>query len=533
MKNPNTAYQLEFEVKSRKTVFRNVQLSLKQLLGKEYADAVCSAREFLHPSESPRGYESLASRKVSFYPKELQQRQLELLPCIGQSCLEKIKKSASGATTRAFRANEKPESAPVSTMGYLRVSENGRLFLITKCEHYHAPLGHDFPGYRLIQYAQELGVPNATHNNTRGHITRLLEEELIRTAAGLPRDDRARFGKVLASKRATTLNCVLNLDTGSLAAEAAVKMVLARFHKPQPDSPAPKYSGKTPVLVVVGDDDGGLAANYHGTTLITQILRGMWPGIGEGLEKSGVMLVRCVRPNKMDDLEAVFSRYEKGKYKIAGFFHELVLMNYGAVRLTDKFIRRAYTLCGKHDVPTVVDEIQSCVWSPELYMFREYGIRPTFVAVGKGFPGGEYAASRILFSAAMDSLPQFGALVTNGQEELASLAYLITMRWAEANAGITSAIGEYYEERLRELASKYSNLITSIEGRRHLAGIYFHGLEPGKAFAKHMIESGLDISVQTYKASCPPSALTKLPLTAGYEVIDFTIDRMNEALKGI
>jgi len=28
-------------------------------------------------------------------------------------------------------------------------------------------------------------VTNVTHNNTRGHITRLLEEELVRTANGL------------------------------------------------------------------------------------------------------------------------------------------------------------------------------------------------------------------------------------------------------------------------------------------------------------------------------------------------------------
>ena len=35
-----------------------------------------------------------------------------------------------------------------------------------------------------------------------------------------------------------------------------------------------------------------------------------------------------------------------------------------------------------------------------------------------------YPASKILTSAAFDSLSQFGALVTNGQEELASLAYL-------------------------------------------------------------------------------------------------------------
>ena len=63
-----------------------------------------------------------------------------------------------------------------------------------------------------------------------------------------------------------------------------------------------------------------------------------------------------------------------------------------------------------------------------------YGLNPDFVAIGKGFPGGQYPASRILLSAEMDNLNQFGALVTNGQEELASLAYLITMEYAQENA---------------------------------------------------------------------------------------------------
>ena len=50
---------------------------------------------------------------------------------------------------------------------------------IASLPHYHAALGHDFPGYRLLQIAGRLGVCNATHNNTRGHMTRLLERELV------------------------------------------------------------------------------------------------------------------------------------------------------------------------------------------------------------------------------------------------------------------------------------------------------------------------------------------------------------------
>ena len=97
----------------------------------------------------------------------------------------------------------------------------------------------------------------------------------------------------------------------------------------------------------------------------------------------------------------------RGEYKVAGFFHEIILMNYGGVKLHKDFLQRAYACCRERDVPIIVDEIQSCIWSPELFLFREYGLSPDFVSVGKGFPGGEYAASRLLTTASMDSLNQF------------------------------------------------------------------------------------------------------------------------------
>jgi 4-aminobutyrate aminotransferase-like enzyme len=262
-------------------------------------------------------------------------------------------------------------------------------------------------------------------------------------------------------------------------------------------------------------------------------MRGMWPEILQKLAAAQVLRVKAIRPNCLADAERLFAEYDQGRFKVAGFFHELIMMNYGARRLTPDFIRGVYELCAAHDVPTVDDEIQSCLWHHDLFLFREYGIQPTMVAVGKGFPGGEYAASRLLCSAAMDSLPQFGALVTNGQEELASLAYLVTMEWATANAAVTRRVGDYFMERLHGLAVRHPAIIAGIEGRRHLAGVCFHDLATGQAVAGALNAQGIDISVQSYKAECPPAALLKLPLTAGEEVVDFLINRLATALKAV
>jgi acetylornithine/succinyldiaminopimelate/putrescine aminotransferase len=514
-----------------RTEFREVVLSLAEIVDADYLEAVCEAHSFLS-GEDVRNLRSLATHAVNFLPIGFQSRLLSLLPSVGRKvCRLTPSHTSEGATTVNFRSATKTEMAPLSGLGYYRVGQDGRLYLITKSEHYHTPLGHGFPGYQIIERAKRLGIPNATHNNTRGEITRQLEEELVREANGLAPGDTAALASVYASTGMDVMNRVLNLETGSLAVEAALKMILARFYRAQSDSPSPVYPGRVPVLMVMGNHEGALQANYHGTTVLAQTMRGMWPEFAAAAEEKGLYKVVPIRPNCIEEVREAFQTYEQPPYKIAGFFHEIVMMNYGALLLSREFLQETYRLCKEHDVPTVADEIQSCMWAPRFFLYRDYDIHPTFVAVGKGLTGGEYAASRVLFSAPMDCLPQFGALVTNGQEELASLTYLVSMRWAKANADVTSAVGIHYEERLRDLADRHKNRIVSIDGNRHLCALRFHQIDEAKSFSKRLNELGLDISAQTYKTDCPPSVLTKIPLIAGYEVVDFVIQRMTEVLE--
>lgn len=512
--------------------FAEQRHSLADIAGDDYIRAVCEARSVL--SGDPLTELLQAARgPIDWYPAARHQQLLARLPQVGQQVCAGLAKSAAGATSAAFAAATHHEAAPLSGGGFYRIGEDGRLYLLTKSEHYHTPLGHSFAGYQLLETARRLGVPNATHNNTRGHLTRLLEQEVVRAAHGLAAEDTEALQTVLDDESPTGLNRVLNLETGSLAVEAALKMMLARFYRVQEASPAPEHEGRIPVFLIMGDDDGGLLGNYHGTTVLTQMLRGMWPELADGMTEAGMLQVCPLRPNRPEDLEEAFDLYERPPYKIAGFLHEIVMMNYGAVLLTPEYLHRAYALCAEHVVPTLVDEIQSCVWAPGLFMFREYGLRPSIVALGKGFPGGEYPASRLLFSAGLDNLPQFGALVTNGQEELASLAYLITMRWAQENAAVLERIGDEYEARLRELAAAHPTILAGINGRRHLAGLAFHDHKQARAFTAALNQAGFDISVQTYKSQCPPVALTKLPLIACSTVVDFVIRRIAEALESL
>ena len=509
---------------------KNLCLSLADIAGRAYIQAVCRSSAALGLG-SFEELNAIAEEKVDFFPSAYAQKINDLLVQCGKQVSDGLSQSDPGAATAAFSAAFHREHAPLSGIGPYRRGEDGKLALIGKSEHYQASLGHNFPGAKLLINAQRIGILNATHNNTRGHLTRMLERELVRIANGIAPGDDAALEKVLSSTEPHVLNRVINLETGSLACEAAVKMMLARFYKLQPHLPAPLYAGKTPVFLVMQDFKGGKEANYHGTTILTQTMRVMWHELYSGMEDNSLFKTVAVKINDLDDFKRAVEQFDCGKYKIAGFIHELVLMNYGAIALTEEYVRETDKICHEHDIPVFVDEIQSCMWSDKLLMFKEYNSTPDFVSIGKGFPAGYYPASKMLTTAAMDNLNLFGALVTNGQEELASLANLINIRFAEYNKEHISSISAQWQQGMAYLAKKHKAKINGVEGRGLLTALVFSSTEQAVKFGKALGERyRIDAGVQTYKADCPPAVLNKLPLISTREVIVFVINAMDELL---
>ena len=507
-------------------------LSLKDLLGEEYIRGVCEARCFLD-GRDVRELLPLAEERVELYPASFRRRVDELLDFVGKQVCRGVPETEHGGGTAAFDRASNSRMAPVSGLGYIRIGEDGKAYLISKSEHYHASLGHGFPGFRLLDNARRLGIDSATHNNTRGYITRRLERELVRIANGIEDNRQEEVDRLISAGGPRALSRVLNLQTGSLAVEAALKMVLSRFYRFDRSSGEPVYHGRAPVVLVMADEEGGCQANYHGTSILCQAQRGLWPDLVGGLEESRFLRIRPVRINDIGHFERVLKEYDSGDQKVAGFFHEIVLMNYGGIRLTRDYLLKAYDLCRERDVPVVADEVQTGVWYPGLFLFKEYGLEPDVVVVGKGLSGGFSPASRVLSTAVLDNLSQFGALVTNGQDEASSLAYLVTMAFAQANREHTRSVGRYYQSRLEELAARYGETIDRIEGLGHLSSLFFHSVDRASRFVSGLNAACIDISAHTYKAKCPPAALTKLPLVSTFPMVDFLIGSMDAILKDL
>lgn len=509
-------------------MLKNITRSLADILGKEYTEAIKNVAVNVNGMDAAE-VDALINEKVDFLPADYVKRGNDLIAKTGEQIVPAFNDAMEGAPTESFRKATKLAAAPIGGLGCARIGQDGRVYFAAKSEHYHIPLGHNFPAYKLITNARKLGILNATHNNTRGYITRLAERQIIAYANGVV-GDNAKLEEILASKESKVLNRVINLETGSLAVEAGIKMILTRFYRLDVNSAAPKYEGKIPVFFVMEDNKEGLEANYHGTTIFAQTLRGMWPDFYAKCNENEIYRIVSVKKNDLKDFEEKIKKYNTGKYKTAAFMHEIILMNYSGIRLTEEFLQGAYKLCKESDTLTMSDEIQSCMWYEGCFLFKKYGLHPDFVIIGKGFPGGEYPASKVITTYETDSLSQFGALVTNGQEELASLAYLLTMEFVGNNGAEIEEMGALIEEGLAKIATEYPEVLNAPEGKGHLSAIHFKTVEKAAEFTKVMNEMCVDVSAQLYKADCPPAVLLKLPLVVNETIIEIFFKQIREGL---
>ena len=242
-------------------------------------------------------------------------------------------------------------------------------------------------------------------------------------------------------------------------------------------------------------------------------------------------LIVPVAINDLEDLRKKLEIYNSGDFKTAGFLHEIVLMNYGAIALEKEYLQKAHALCRAYDTLCLVDEIQSCAWYPEQMLFRRYGLQPDFVVVGKGFPGGENSGSKILCKAEADNLVLFGALITNGQEELTNLSYLTTMQFIADQAEELTRLQKRWDTIGQTLAQDYPDVLTGAEGLGYLASLQFADAQQAGVFAQKLTGRCIDTSAQLYKANCPPAALFKLPIIMQDADIDILEANIREVLQ--
>jgi acetylornithine/succinyldiaminopimelate/putrescine aminotransferase len=176
-----------------------------------------------------------------------------------------------------------------------------------------------------------------------------------------------------------------------------------------------------------------------------------------------------------------------------------------------------------------LDEIQTGFWQPKIFAYRELGLRPDLVVLGKGLTAGFHPLAGVLLKQRHDVLEQYDAISTNGSAALPSLVALCSLELIEAQAPRIRALGEYLMAGLGGLVAEFPDRLQSAQGRGHLAGLKFRRVQEALDCHQRLLAAGLWTRVHAYHAG-HSTVLIKLGLLADEAVVDFMIDKFRAAL---
>jgi acetylornithine/succinyldiaminopimelate/putrescine aminotransferase len=379
--------------------------------------------------------------------------------------------------------------------GLFYLTEQRRLYLDCTAGHYQMLWGYSHPALcAAITEAMQAGITWDNHSNIPQWPLKLLARRLVEIANGPNEPDPLD-------------TVLLGVCTGSVACAAALKIQLKVFEKN-------RGADVAPVIVA-------LSGNYHGTDMVPQFMRGMWPQLLRHFE------VAALEPNDGDALERTFRHYGA---RVAGFWAEPVLMNCEAIALAPAYLRLARKLCDEVGALMCLDEIQTGFWQPEVFDFRAMDIRPDLVVVGKGMTAGFHPLSGVLYHQRHDVLAQYDAISTNGSAALPAYVALCSLTLLEQQAGRIREVGRRIQRGFQALVDEFPRHLECAQGRGHLAGLKFRRVDAALAFQRRALEMGLWTRVHAYHQG-HSTVLTKLGLLADETVVDFAVGRFRELLR--
>jgi acetylornithine/succinyldiaminopimelate/putrescine aminotransferase len=379
--------------------------------------------------------------------------------------------------------------------GLFYLTERRKLFLDCTSGHYQMLWGYNNPELcAAVEEASRAGVTWDNHSNIPQAPLKWLAHRLV--ALGNAPGEKDPLDTVL-----------LGVCTGSVACAAALKIQLRVFEQTR---------GKKTVPIIVV-----LAGNYHGTDMLPQFMRGMWPGMAPRFD------LVTLQPNDYESLEQAFRKHGS---RVAGFWAEPVMMNHEAIALEPDYLRLAQRCCRKTGALMCVDEIQTGFWQPEVFEYRTLGLQPDLVVLGKGMTAGFHPLSGVLFHHRHDVLEQYDAISTNGSAPLPAFVALASLEFIREQASRIRLTGQRIQDGFKALVAEFPRALQAAHGRGHLAGLKFRQVEDAKRFQRLLLADGLWTRVHAYHAG-HRTVLTKLGLLADETIVDFVLARFRKLLK--
>lgn len=257
-------------------------------------------------------------------------------------------------------------------------------------------------------------------------------------------------------------------NSGAEANEAAIK--LARIHSPE---------GRYKII--------SLSGSFHGRTLATVAATGQ-PKFHKGFE-----------PIPEGFLHAPFGELESLEKMIDESTCAILcepLQGEGGVRpLTDDYLQGIRTLCDKHGLLLIFDEIQTGMGrTGTLFACEQLVVKPDILTMAKALGNGLPIGAMMTSSEIGASFVPGTHASTFGGNPVAAAAAVATLKVMLADGFMTEVVekGKYFMDELTKLGERFPTLVSGVRGMGLLVGAVLtdKGVGLGGDIVNRMYEKG-------------------------------------------
>ncbi|MEO8285797.1 MAG: acetyl ornithine aminotransferase family protein [Chloroflexota bacterium] len=238
----------------------------------------------------------------------------------------------------------------------------------------------------------------------------------------------------------------------------------------------------------------------------------------------------------VDYIEKTVFRHLVSPTEVAGIFVETIQGEGGYVVPPDDFYPALRDLCNRHDIPLVVDEVQSGMGrTGKMFAIEHWDVEPDIVVIAKGIASG-MPMGAIVARKSMMTWPSGAHANTYGGNALAVTAALTTIRLLEEGMMENAEkVGEQLKARLMTWLDRYP-FVGDVRGKGLMVGVEIVAdrvkKTPDGALRDRIVDDSFNNGLLLLGAGpatirfCPPLNIDIDTINAGLDVMERVMDAL-------
>lgn len=386
---------------------------------------------------------------------------------------------------------------------------------------------YDYEGKEYIDLLSSASSANIGHGNKE--IAEAVKEQMCKlaqfsTAYFSCREPVEYAEKLIQLYPGDNNKKVLFSTTGSESIDAAIKL-------------AKGYTGRNKIISFNGAYHGSTFGALSISAISLNMRRKMGPMIPDIYHFNYPICIKCpygkcessCNLECLKEMENAFNLYLPPE-EVAAVFFEPIAGDAGIIIPPKKYVQALSSLCKKHGILFVVDEIQQA-WgrSGKFFAIEHFDVEPDLIVMGKSSGGGLPMGIVMGKTQIMDSLDAPAHVFTMSGNSTVCIAALKMLEIFERDNLVEQSRikGEYFKNKLLYLKSKY-DIIKDVRGLGLSIGVDLSDKISTTKIIYQCQQNGLVlISIGEYTLRIQP------PLVITYEQIDKSIYIIEQAIKSL